>query len=132
MKGDVTVHYGSSTPKMEFGTAVVAEDNPNQMLVQFGSGGVDCGTYLDVFLDFDLPHGTFIYFVVDQAPGMHAQTSISAMKSTSNSININGGTGSVTIDAIEPTVTGRVTFSTTDDEAGAITADGTFDVKRCF
>lgn len=132
MKGDVTLHYGTSTPSMKFGTAVAAQDNPNQMLVQFGSGDVDCDTYLDVFLDFSLPHGTFVYFVVDRAPGMHATTEVSTMKSSSNSININSSNGSVTIENVEPTVTGRVTFHTTDEEVGEINVDGTFDVKRCF
>ena len=132
MKGDVTVHYGSSTPGMKYGTAVAAEDNPNQMLVQFGSGDVDCDTYLDVFLDFSLPDGTFVYFVVDRTPGAHASTTVSTMKNTSNSTNINSSNGSVTIDGVEPRVTGRVTFTTTDDEVGQINVDGTFDVKRCF
>ena len=69
MKGNVTVNYGSSKPGMKFGTAVAATDSTTKMLVQFGSGGVDCDTYLDVFLDFSLPDGTFIYFVVDRTPG---------------------------------------------------------------
>ena len=132
MKGDVTVHYGSSTPKMEVGTAVPAQDDPNKMLVQFGTDEVDCDTYLDVFLDFDLPHGTYVYFVVDRAPGAHAQTEVNAMKSTSSSININGTTGMVTIDGVDPRVTGSVSFTTTDDEIGEIAVSGTFDVKRCF
>ena len=132
MKGDVTVRYGSSSPSMKYGTAVAATDSPSQMLVQFGSGDVDCDTYLDVFLDFSLPDGTFIYFVVNRAPGTHAQTSVSAMKNDGNSTSINTSTGSVTIDAVGDRVTGRVTFSTTDDEAGQITADGSFDVKTCF
>ena len=132
MKGDVTVNYGSSRPSMKYGTAVAAEDNPNEMLVQFGSGAVDCDTYLDVFLDFSLPEGTFIYFVVDRTPGTHAQTSVSAMKNDDDSTSINTTNGSVTIDTVADRVTGRVTFSTTDDEAGQITADGSFDVKTCF
>jgi hypothetical protein len=132
MKGDVTVHYGSSNPSMKYGTAVAAEDNPDQMLVQFGSGDVECDTYLDVFLDFSLPSGTFVYFVVDRTPGVHANTSVSTMKNTSNSTSINTSSGSVTIEGVEPRVTGRVTFHTTDDEIGEIMVDGTFDVKRCF
>ena len=132
MKGDVAVNYGTSKPGMKYGTAVAAEDSATQMLVQFGSGSVDCDTYLDVFLDFSLPDGTFIYFVVDRAPGTHAQTSVSAMKNDDNHTSINTSSGSVTIDAVGDRVTGNVTFSTTDDEAGAITAMGSFDVKTCF
>jgi hypothetical protein len=132
MKGDVTLSYGSSKPGMKYGTAVAAEDSPNQMLVQFGSGGIDCDTYLDVFLDFSLPDGTFLYFVVDRTPGTHPQASISVMKNDDNSTSINSSSGSVTIDAVGDRVTGSVTFSTTDDEAGQITASGSFDVKTCF
>jgi hypothetical protein len=132
MKGDVTVHYGSSSPKMEVGTAVAAKDEPGKMLVQLGSDNVDCDTYLDVFLDFSVPHGTFVYFVVDQAPGVHAQTEVSTMKSSSSNISINGATGMVTIDSVEDRVTGSVVFTTTDQDVGEIAVAGTFDVKRCF
>ena len=40
--------------------------------------------------------------------------------------------GSIVIDAVEPRVTGRVTFTTTDDEIGTISVTGSFDVVRCF
>jgi hypothetical protein len=132
MQGDVTVHYGSSTPKMVVGTAVEAMDEPGKMLVQFGTDDVDCDSYLDVFLDFSVPHGTFVYFVVDQTPGVHAQAEVSTMKSTSSHIGINSTSGLVTIDAVDPRVTGSVTFTTTDEDVGEIAVSGSFDVKRCF
>jgi hypothetical protein len=132
MKGDVVVTYGSSTPKMDVGTAVQDEESPGKMLVQFGTDEVDCDSYLDVFLDFDLPSGTFIYFSVDKMTGTYASASVSAMKNTKNSTSINSTNGMVTITAVEPRVTGTVTFTTTDEEVGVISATGSFDVKRCF
>ncbi len=47
-------------------------------------------------------------------------------------IKLNSGTGMVTIDTIDPRVTGSVTFDTNDQDVGAITASGSFDVVRCF
>jgi hypothetical protein len=102
------------------------------MLVQLGTDEVDCETYLDRFLSFDNPEGTFVYFSVAQAPGSDAQALVSAMKSNNNSTSINSTFGVVTIDAIDPRVTGSVTFSTTDDEVGTISVAGGFDVVRCF
>ncbi|MBA3464262.1 MAG: hypothetical protein H0T46_30195 [Deltaproteobacteria bacterium] len=132
MKGDVVVTYGGSSPKMDVGTAVQDEETPGKMLVQFGTDEVDCDSYLDVFLDFNLPEGTFVYFSVDKMAGTYASASVSAMKNTSRSTSINSTTGMVTITAVEPRVTGTVTFTTTDEEVGVISATGSFDVKRCF
>lgn len=132
MKGDVVVTYGGSSPKMDVGTAVQDQESPGKMLVQFGTDEVDCDSYLDVFLDFNLPEGTFVYFSVDKMAGTYTSASVSAMKNTSSSTSINGTTGMVTITAVEPRVTGTVTFTTTDEDVGVISAAGSFDVKRCF
>jgi hypothetical protein len=131
LMGTVTLGYGGDNPKMKVGTAVQHQDSPNNMLIQIGSDNVDCDTYLDVFLDFDAPSGSFIYF--DVAKNVASTSgSVSVMKSSSRNISINSGPGNVTITAIEPRVTGMVTFATTDEEVGMITVAGTFDVKRCF
>jgi len=132
IEGDITMQYGGDSPDMKVGTVVQDENDPNSMLVQIGTQGVGCDTYLDVFFSFDVPHGTFLYFSVDKAPGTYTGTFVSAMRSTGNSIKINSAQGDVTIDAVEPRVTGSVTFSTDDDEVGTISASGSFDVLRCF
>lgn len=132
IEGDVAIEYGSSSPDLVVGAAVQDENDPALMLVQIGSDKVDCDTYLDRFLDFNLPSGTFVYFSVDKAAGSYADSFVSAMKTDDGSTTVNVASGSVTIDAIEPRVTGRVTLTTTDDEIGTIAVTGSFDVVRCF
>ncbi len=129
--GDVTIHYGSSTPKLDVGAAIQDTSVPGSMLVQIGSDAVDCGTNFGDF-SFDGPQGTFVYFSVDKVPGVHASASVNAMKVSGNSINIHGTSGAVTITAVDPRVTGTVMFTTTDQKAGEIAVSGSFDVKRCF
>lgn len=132
LSGDVAVHYGSDTPDLVVGTAVRTADTTDQMLVQLGTDEVDCDTYLDVFLSFDNPEGTFVYFNVPDQPGDYADAFVSVMKSEDRSTHTNLSSGAVTITAVEPRVTGTVTFDTTDDEVGEISVAGSFDVKRCF
>ncbi|CAN5717421.1 hypothetical protein BH11MYX3_BH11MYX3_33630 [soil metagenome] len=129
--GDVTIHYGSSTPKLDVGAAIQDSKVPGSMLVQIGSDEVNCDTDLDDF-DFNGPTGTFVFSSVDKGPGVHASTSVSAMKVTSSSISIHGTSGMVTITAVEPRVTGTIMFTTTDQEVGEIAVAGSFDIKRCF
>jgi hypothetical protein len=130
--GTVSLDYGGSKPKMVVGAAVEVPDVPAKMLVQIGSDNVDCGTYLDVFLDFDVPKGSFIYFNVDKTATGMISGSVAVMKSTSNSVSINEGPGTITIDSNGPRVTGTVTYTTVDEDVGNIFVAGTFDVKRCF
>ncbi|MBA3503264.1 MAG: hypothetical protein M4D80_21385 [Myxococcota bacterium] len=129
--GTVSLTYGDSKPKMVVGAAVQNKNVVGEMLVQIGSDNVDCESYLDVFLDFDVPSGTFVYFRAPKLAGT-ANGAVSVMKSSSNSVSINEGTGSFTIDTIEPRVTGTITFATVDEDVGNILVAGTFDVKRCF
>jgi hypothetical protein len=132
LEGDVSIAYGSSSPDLVVGAAVQDENVPGEMLVQIGSDNVDCDTYLDHFLDFDLPSGTFVYFSVPKVAGAHPQNTVAAMKTSGNSTSVNLGTGAVTITASEPRVTGTVTFTTTDEDVGTIAVTGSFDVVRCF
>ena len=132
MMGTVALDYGGSKPKMVVGAAVNTMDSTTRMLVQMGSDNVDCDTYLDVFLDFDAPHGSFIYFDVDKTQMGSKNGTVSVEKSSSRNVSVTTGPGVITIDSIEPRVTGSVTFAITDPEAGMITVAGTFDVKRCF
>lgn len=132
IEGTVEIQYGESSPDLVVGSVVEDDNTPGLMLVQLGSDNVDCDTYLDVFLSFSNPEGTFLYFSVDRLPGTYTDGFISAMRSDGGTTKINASSGSVTIDAVEPRVTGSVTFETTDDEVGTISASGTFDVKRCF
>ncbi|HVK86762.1 MAG TPA: hypothetical protein VM513_21730 [Kofleriaceae bacterium] len=132
LSGDVSIQYGGSTPDLVVGTAVRTADTTDQMLVQLGTDEVDCDTYLDVFFNFSAPEGTFVYFNVTDQPGTYDSAYVSVMKSEDRSTSTNTSSGSVTITAVEPRVTGTVTFDTTDDEIGTISVAGSFDVKRCF
>lgn len=132
LEGDVSVDYGGDRPDLAVGSAVVHRDDTANMLVQLGSDDVDCETYLDELFLFSGPEGTFVYFSVPQTTGTHAQAYVAVMKSEDNSSHTNIASGMVTIDAVEPRVTGSVTFSTTGDDVGAISVSGSFDVKRCF
>ena len=134
MKGSVAFTYGTSKPKLAFGAAVASKDTPGQMVVQMGDDNLDCGTDLaDSGITFNPPEGTYVYFLVDATtPGTNASAAISVQKSSSNNININESTGSVTIDTVMPRVTGSLTFDTTDQTIGDISVSGNFDIKRCF
>jgi hypothetical protein len=133
IKGDISINYGADKPKFEVGSAVLDKNTAGQMLVQIGTDNVDCDTYLDNFLSFSNPKGTFVYFSVDKAtPGMHDGADVSVMKSTGNDTSINSTSGKVVIDTIGARVTGSVMFTTTDEKIGAIAVMGGFDVKACF
>ena len=133
IRGDVTIHYGTGAPKLAVGTVVQNKATPAEMVVQIGTDNVDCGTYLDNFLSFSNPEGTFVYFSVDKTtPGPVAQAAVSVMKSNGHDTSINEASGMVTIDAIGPRVTGTVAFMTTDSTVGMIAVSGSFDVLSCL
>lgn len=132
IEGTITMQYGDASPTMVVGAAVQDENAPDEMLVQIGSDNVDCDTYLDVFLSFETFGGHFVYFSVPKVPGTDDSGFVSAMRSVNNSTKINSAPGMVTIDAVEPRITGSVTFATSDEEIGEILVSGTFDVVRCF
>ena len=128
--GTVSLDYGSDKPKLSVGAAVQDRESPNRMVVQLGTGGVDCDTNLEDS-EAQPPSGTFVIFSVDKTATM-TNGSVAVLKVSSRSLSYNSGPGSVTITALEPRVTGSVSFATTDDEVGNILVAGTFDVIRCF
>ena len=132
LKGDVSLQYGTSSPKLVVGAAVADKDTPGHMLVQLGTDHVDCSTNING-IEIGFPSGTYVYFSEDaMTPGTDAQAFIEVMNSSGNNVNINGAGGMVTIDSIDTRVKGSLTFTTTDDKVGAISVSGSFDVKRCF
>jgi hypothetical protein len=131
MSGDITLMYGDSSPKLIVGAAVEDADEPGNMLVQMGDDNVDCDTNFSG-LSFGTS-GTFVYFSVDATtPGAQSDVFITVMHSTGNHLSSNSTDGMVTIDTVSPRVTGSITFDTIDQDVGAITVSGSFDVKRCF
>lgn len=103
---------------------------PTEMFILIGTNEVDCGVDFETFD----ASGTFVMFEVDNTmPATYDSASISVVRSTATRFSLNSSSGTVVIDAIgAERVTGSLTFSTTDDEVGTITASGTFDVIRCF
>jgi hypothetical protein len=129
LKGDIAIQYGADSPDLKVGTVIEDESDPGKMLVQIGTDEVDCDTRLDSL--FGVPVGTFVFFSVDQAPGTY-MTFVQAAQRVGNSTSVNISDGEVIIDAVEPRVTGSLTFDTTNEEVGTISVSGTFDVFRCF
>jgi hypothetical protein len=131
MKGDVALVYGTDMPNLIVGAAVEDTDMPGHMLVQMGDDNVDCGTHLGTQL-FG-PSGTFVYFSVDATtPGTDANAFITVERNSGHNSTSNTTDGTVTIESVSPRVTGSIAFQTTDQDAGTITVNGSFDVKRCF
>ena len=131
--GDIAMHYGSDTPQLVVGSAVMNKNKPNEMFVQIGSDTVDCSTYLDVIFGAGYPSGEFVYFSVDSTQASSdAMADVSVGKSDGNNAQVTAGSGSVTIDAVEPRVSGTVNATLTNSTIGTITVAGSFDVKRCF
>jgi hypothetical protein len=128
--GTIAIGYGTDTFTPDVGAALQVEGSPDQMAVTIGTNSVDCGFDVE---SFDL-RGAFVTFAVDStAPATHADTSIAVIRGTARSYSYVGSFGTVVIDSIGPDrVTGSVSFATSDEEIGAITAMGTFDVIRCF
>jgi len=128
--GTLVLHYGSEAPKLAVGAAIDSTSTPGEMLVMFGTNHVDCDT--DIENDFP-GNGTYLYFSVPKAAGTYASTYTDILKVTSRSLHSNGtSSGNVTIDSVEGRVTGSLTVMTTDDDVGTLSAEGTFDVVRCF
>jgi len=74
-----------------------------------------------------------VYFSVNKTtPGTDTMAFVTAETSSGNHIDADSTNGTVTIDAIDARVTGSVTFSSSTQDVSTITANGTFDVKRCF
>ena len=130
--GSISLQYGSAAPDLKVGAVVQDAGSDTKMIVQVGTDNVDCDTNLEK-LDSasDFPKGSFVFFTTAMAPGATSGF-VSVMKSTSNSVSIHSASGMVTITAIEPRVTGSLTFTTTDEEIGTISVGGDFDIIRCF
>jgi hypothetical protein len=128
--GTVSITVGDTKPKLAVGAAVQDTESPSKMLVQLGSDNIDCGSNLDAGEE-DPGSGTFIYFTVDKVPAT-ANTSITVLRLSRTHASLNSSSGSITVDAADPRVTGQITFATTDSDDGMILVAGTFDVKRCF
>jgi hypothetical protein len=130
IEGTVTIDWGDDHVVPTVGAAIEDTETADaeNMLVYIGTTDIDCGTTFESRIN----PGTYVAFSVDRtAPGEHTPP-ITIIRVEGGSGHFNSASGMVTIDMIGDRVTGDFMVETTDDEAGALVAGGTFDVIRCF
>jgi hypothetical protein len=125
IEGSVTIHLGSKTITPEVGAAIKDFNDPTKLLVLIGTEAIDCKTNEQSPIK-----GTMLLFSITPETGPQ-QGFVSVAFTNASGGHLNGSSGDVTIDSIDTRVKGSVTFDTTDDEEGPITASGTFDVIKC-
>ncbi len=127
IEGTITIVVGDQTITPDVGAAIEDPDDSTKALVILGTSDISCSTQINS----QLAAGTYLTFQIDPVVGTQSSF-VSVLRVSGNSAHLNGSGGDVVIDSVVDRVTGSVTFDTTDDEVGTITADGTFDVIRCF
>lgn len=131
LMGDVAIQVGGAMPDLTTGSAIQSKDDPTQMIVQLGTDHVDCQT--DLNSSFSIAGGTYVFFAENAAtPGTDSNATVNVEKVSGNMIDVLVSNGAVTISTIDTRVTGSVTFTATDQNLGAVSVSGNFDVKRCF
>ncbi|MBS1119832.1 MAG: hypothetical protein H6Q90_2060 [Deltaproteobacteria bacterium] len=125
--GTIAITVSGETITPDVGAAIDDPDDATKALVILGTRDISCSTRINS----RLAAGTYLTFAIDRTMGTQAGF-ISVIRVEGGSANLNGSPGEVIIDGIADRVTGSLTFDTTDDQVGPITATGTFDVRRCF
>ena len=127
--GTITFEYGSTHIVPDTGVALQDDRvDPESYVIMLGDLDIDCD-----FLDSRVRDGTFLTIQLPLPPAAGMSTSFVFMTHIEDqSASTNGTTSDVTITTVGDRIAGMVTFSTTDDEVGAITASGTFDVFSCL
>jgi hypothetical protein len=130
--GDVVLTIKGQTEMPMTGAAIADANDPADMLVVIGTSGIDCT--FDPMTFFHL--GVYAQLHADKTtPGTDADAEIDVVDISNNgglNYDGDGSSGAVTIDTIADRVTGSVTFSYASDSDGTVSANGSFDVKRCF
>lgn len=133
LDGTISILVGDTPVTPTVGAAIEVVHNPpdpadaDKALVVMGTAGVSCAT--DV--NSRLAKGTYVTFEIARTPA--TQTGfVSVIRVDGSSAHLNASDGDIVVDAVDPRVTGNVTFDTTDDMVGTISVSGTFDVIRCF
>jgi hypothetical protein len=130
--GNAMVVFNTRTEVMDVGAAIADSADPTKMIVQLGSDHVTCSLDLAHGNSFP-PQGSYIYFQFDKTtPGTDTMASMVTVDFSGSQININEGSGTAHVTAIDTRVTGDLTFTKTDGPGAPINASGTFDVKKCF
>lgn len=127
--GDVMINYGGAMPDLAVGSAVQDKSTAGNMVVQLGTGGVSCATYLP---DAFPAGGTYVFFSVDKTQPTNGNVFVNVEHSSGSHIDIDSASGTVGVISIDTRVTGSIAFTTTSTSVGDIGIGGNFDVKRCF
>lgn len=131
LMGNVAIQVGSKMPDLTTGSAIKDKDDSTKMIVQLGTDHVDCKT--DLNGSFFAEGGTYVFFAEDAStPGTDANATVNVETVNGNMIDVLLSDGTVTISTIDTRVTGSINFTATDQNLGAVSVSGNFDVKRCF
>src|SRR5262249_40310353 len=123
--GTISVHVGSDTITPTVGAAVAdLQGDDTKALVLVGTTDISCATDANSVLH----RGTYVSFTIARIPTTQ-KPFVSVIRVDSSGAHLNASAGDVTISAIDARVVGTLSnFSTTDDQVGPISAEGSFDV----
>ncbi|HEY4244375.1 MAG TPA: hypothetical protein VGM88_31390 [Kofleriaceae bacterium] len=125
--GDATITFKGDdyTPK----NGVAAAMDGGGFEIGFGTGSIDCS----IIDGGNSPNGTFADLdISDSATGTYDDANISIIQQTSNSLDIDGSTGTVTITAsTADSISGSVDFDYTNTDGDAFGVHGSFTVEVC-
>lgn len=125
------MQVGDTFPALAVGTVVQHRDDPDLMLVQFGTNEVFCDSYLDDF-ETEQPEGTFVYFPIAKAPGTYSNTLVDALIVEDGSMAAYGTGTDVTLTTVGERVTGNFMYESLETDYGDIFVSGNFDVVSCL
>jgi hypothetical protein len=132
--GTIVIDWGTEHVVPDSGALVEfpATDGipPGSALLGIGNSGIGCGWADDRISSGD----TFVAIMLDpseQAVGSYTPL-ILVNHADGSGFHSNGSSGTLEITAFGERVAGSLDVATTDDEAGAVTASGTFDVINCL
>ena len=129
--GEMTIDWGPVHVVPDSGAAIELPDAqvPGTLIIGIGDLDFGCG-----WGDDRIRPGTFFAFTLEpseQAPGTYSPF-MSVTHVDDDGVHSNATSGELVLTAFGERIAGRVTFSTNDDEVGAVTASGTFDVINCL
>jgi hypothetical protein len=128
ISGDLAFTVGAETITPTVG-AVIADSDPDKVLVVIGTRDISCSTKLES----PLRKGTYVAMVIDpMILGPQAEALVTVIRVESSATLFDSATSEVTIDAVQDRLTGSVNFMIQDETEEVITATGSFDVANCL
>lgn len=127
LRGDIEFQHEGYVEVPMFGVAVAAHDTtlPRKMLVQIGTGYLDCDTYIPESISL-LPAGWYIHAVALLAEPSTVDVTLHEQTAEGTGVDQVFPMG-LTVDAVDMRVRGHATLDTL-----RIRISGSFDIFRCF